>query len=192
MRRSVQTKRNCDNSTRNAHNSLFLFPSMRTTLQRPDPPSAWTAERSSIRHRPSLALQRSQFASKLAQVPRAFGEMPPRSSSLTRTRATPSDNGPASSPSPSSSAQTRVLMVCLGNICRSPAAEAVLAHLVKKRKLGDSVFVDSCGTVSVSVFRFFPSPYAFFRVKLCKRVPLLLLPATKTRNESRAHSPLVR
>ncbi len=38
-------------------------------------------------------------------------------------------------------------MVCLGNICRSPAAEAVLVHLVKQRKLGGSVFVDSCGTV---------------------------------------------
>ena len=44
------------------------------------------------------------------------------------------------------------LMVCLGNICRTPAAEAVLDHLVRKRKLEGSVFVDSCGTVCISYF----------------------------------------
>ena len=39
-----------------------------------------------------------------------------------------------------------VLFVCLGNICRSPIAEAVFAHLVKERGLTDKWFTDSAGT----------------------------------------------
>jgi protein-tyrosine phosphatase len=38
----------------------------------------------------------------------------------------------------------RVLMVCLGNICRSPLAEGILAHKVKQRGLDWQV--DSAGT----------------------------------------------
>lgn len=40
----------------------------------------------------------------------------------------------------------RVLMVCLGNICRSPTAHGVLAHLVASRGLASLIQVDSCGT----------------------------------------------
>ncbi len=39
-----------------------------------------------------------------------------------------------------------VLFVCLGNICRSPLAEAVFKDIVKKRGLEDKISVDSCGT----------------------------------------------
>ena len=38
--------------------------------------------------------------------------------------------------------QTRILMVCLGNICRSPLAEGILKSKVDSSKL----FVDSAGT----------------------------------------------
>ncbi|MFM1875802.1 MAG: hypothetical protein RL266_1539 [Bacteroidota bacterium] len=38
----------------------------------------------------------------------------------------------------------RVLMVCLGNICRSPMAEGILKH--KAQQLGLDVFIDSAGT----------------------------------------------
>lgn len=38
----------------------------------------------------------------------------------------------------------KILIVCLGNICRSPMAEAVL-----QSKLGDDYTVDSCGTISL-------------------------------------------
>lgn len=39
-----------------------------------------------------------------------------------------------------------VLMVCLGNICRSPMAEAVFRHLVQARPDGRDWSVDSAGT----------------------------------------------
>ena len=40
----------------------------------------------------------------------------------------------------------RLLFVCLGNICRSPAAEGVFLHLLKQRGLSDQFVVDSAGT----------------------------------------------
>ncbi len=39
-----------------------------------------------------------------------------------------------------------VLFVCLGNICRSPSAEAVLKAKLKAAGLDKDVFVDSAGT----------------------------------------------
>ena len=40
----------------------------------------------------------------------------------------------------------RILFVCLGNICRSPAGEAILRHLVEKEGLSGKIEVSSCGT----------------------------------------------
>lgn len=40
----------------------------------------------------------------------------------------------------------RILFVCLGNICRSPAAEAVMKKRVKEAGLEDRFFIDSAGT----------------------------------------------
>lgn len=45
----------------------------------------------------------------------------------------------------------RVLFVCLGNICRSPAAEGVLQKLVDRQGLGDQIQVDSAGTSSYHI-----------------------------------------
>ena len=39
-----------------------------------------------------------------------------------------------------------VLVVCTGNICRSPTGEGVLRHLAEKRGLADRVAVRSAGT----------------------------------------------
>ena len=40
----------------------------------------------------------------------------------------------------------RILMVCMGNICRSPIAEVVLRERVDEAGLSSRVVVDSCGT----------------------------------------------
>ncbi len=40
----------------------------------------------------------------------------------------------------------KVLFVCLGNICRSPSAEAVFRSLVKKKGLSEVFEIDSAGT----------------------------------------------
>jgi protein-tyrosine phosphatase len=40
----------------------------------------------------------------------------------------------------------RVLFACLGNICRSPMAEAVFQHMVDEAGLSDAITVDSAGT----------------------------------------------
>lgn len=39
-----------------------------------------------------------------------------------------------------------VLLVCLGNICRSPTAEGIVRHKLSQAGLADRVEVDSCGT----------------------------------------------
>ena len=40
----------------------------------------------------------------------------------------------------------KLLFVCLGNICRSPAAEGVFLDLIKKKGLENKFYVDSAGT----------------------------------------------
>ena len=40
----------------------------------------------------------------------------------------------------------KLLFVCLGNICRSPAAEGVFLHLLNQRGLNELFIVDSAGT----------------------------------------------
>ena len=40
----------------------------------------------------------------------------------------------------------KILFICLGNICRSPAAQAVMQRLVDERGLTDRFIIDSAGT----------------------------------------------
>ena len=44
------------------------------------------------------------------------------------------------------SEKTGLLFVCMGNICRSPLAEAVFLHKARERGVLDRFDVDSCGT----------------------------------------------
>jgi len=43
-------------------------------------------------------------------------------------------------------APVRICFVCLGNICRSPTAEAVMRHLTKRAGLEDAIEIESAGT----------------------------------------------
>jgi protein-tyrosine phosphatase len=40
----------------------------------------------------------------------------------------------------------KVLFVCLGNICRSPAAEGIFRHIVKENGMEEYFVIDSAGT----------------------------------------------
>ena len=41
--------------------------------------------------------------------------------------------------------EIKILFVCLGNICRSPAAEGIMRHLAKVKGCSHRIFVDSAG-----------------------------------------------
>lgn len=38
-----------------------------------------------------------------------------------------------------------IMFVCLGNICRSPAAEGIMRHLVEKQNPPEDIYIRSCG-----------------------------------------------
>jgi protein-tyrosine phosphatase len=41
---------------------------------------------------------------------------------------------------------TKVLFVCLGNICRSPTADGIFNHIVVREKMDQKIMIDSAGT----------------------------------------------
>ena len=45
----------------------------------------------------------------------------------------------------------KVLFVCLGNICRSPLAEALFVHKIRSQGVAEEFEVDSCGTSNYNV-----------------------------------------
>ena len=42
--------------------------------------------------------------------------------------------------------KTKILFVCLGNICRSAAANGVMEDFVEREGLSDKIIIDSAGT----------------------------------------------
>lgn len=93
------------------------------------------------------------------------------------------DGGSAPAPS-----KTGVLFVCLGNICRSPTAEAVFRSVVERRGLADKFDIDSCGTgggaSNVSAVFFLASGFWGHRVVLALSLALSL-----SRPETQPSSP---
>jgi protein-tyrosine phosphatase len=62
------------------------------------------------------------------------------------------DNGPNNAgPKKKGAYMTKVLFVCMGNICRSPTAHGVFRKLVAETGLEQSVLVESAGTHSYHV-----------------------------------------
>ena len=59
----------------------------------------------------------------------------------------------------------KVLIVCLGNICRSPMAEAMLRHRIEERGLSDEIEVSSRATSNWNVGQ---APHAGTRKKLAE------------------------
>ena len=47
--------------------------------------------------------------------------------------------------------KTKVLFVCLGNICRSPMAEGVFTHMVNERGLREEYIIDSAGVAGYHI-----------------------------------------
>ena len=45
----------------------------------------------------------------------------------------------------------KIMFVCLGNICRSPMAEAIFRDMVKQNGLENEISVDSCGTAGYHI-----------------------------------------
>jgi protein-tyrosine phosphatase len=42
--------------------------------------------------------------------------------------------------------KTKLLFVCLGNICRSPTAQGIMDKIIEEKNLQDKIETDSCGT----------------------------------------------
>jgi len=51
----------------------------------------------------------------------------------------------------SGSKKYRILFVCLGNICRSPAAEGIMKEIIRKKRLTNRIEVDSAGTAGYHI-----------------------------------------
>lgn len=47
--------------------------------------------------------------------------------------------------------KTKILFVCLGNICRSPTAQGVFEKIIIDKNLADKFFIDSAGTAAYHI-----------------------------------------
>ncbi|MFO7868152.1 MAG: low molecular weight protein-tyrosine-phosphatase [Bacteroidales bacterium] len=45
--------------------------------------------------------------------------------------------------------KTKILFVCLGNICRSPSAHTIFQHMIDKKGISEKYEIDSAGILSV-------------------------------------------
>ncbi|XP_006851550.2 uncharacterized protein LOC18441369 [Amborella trichopoda] len=101
---------------------------------------------------PTLPISHCSLTLSLSSYPRptflSFPFCPPPHSSSLSLNSAPGLRVSAMASSDSSPADPfAVLFVCLGNICRSPAAEGVFRDIVKKKELSSKVKIDSAGTM---------------------------------------------
>ncbi|EXB53711.1 Putative low molecular weight protein-tyrosine-phosphatase [Morus notabilis] len=95
-----------------------------------------------------LLLPPTQFSSLRNPISRQNSQRPSSCfSSGSVIRASMAASTPPSSGTETETKPFSVLFVCLGNICRSPAAEGVFTDLVKKRGLDSKFKIDSAGTI---------------------------------------------
>ncbi|CAL0333988.1 unnamed protein product [Lupinus luteus] len=118
--RTVNTDATNLTNLRICHFSQFLSPNPNTLFLLP-------SSSSKIPHLPSISSKKQRFSSS-PLIQSSMASSLPTSSSI--------DTKPFS-----------VLFVCLGNICRSPAAEGVFTDLVKKRGFDSNFKIDSAGTI---------------------------------------------
>lgn len=83
----------------------------------------------------------------------------------------------------------RILMVCLGNICRSPTAEGVLRRLLRQEAPGLDVEVDSAGTADYHIGE--PPDSRSQRAALSRGVDLSSLRARQIALRDFAHFDLI-
>ena len=80
----------------------------------------------------------------------------------------------------------RLSFVCLGNICRSPTAEAVMRHLIKKEGLEKKVLLDSAGLGDwhVGEARDSRNLYLTMTGRICDQVPNLVIKGASSAGKS--------
>lgn len=98
---------------------------------------------------PALGLAKVSFSvnKSLGGSVKATGRSKGRAGVGTAGRVKMAASTEISSTSEAESRPFGVLFVCLGNICRSPSAEAVFRDVVEKRKLDSQFNIDSAGTI---------------------------------------------
>ncbi len=65
----------------------------------------------------------------------------------------------------------RILFLCMGNICRSPAAHCVFQHLVDKAGLSDQFEIESAGTTGYHIGE--PPDRRMQRVLRARGIPII-------------------
>ncbi len=83
----------------------------------------------------------------------------------------------------------RILFVCLGNICRSPMAECVLAHMLARRGLSSLFYINSAATSTEEIGN--PIHPGTRRKLLEKGVPLIDHRATRITRADYANYDLI-
>ncbi|KAK1310329.1 hypothetical protein QJS10_CPA08g01545 [Acorus calamus] len=95
----------------------------------------------------SRPLPKSLHLRRPRRSPRVSKTSTVRSSAAMDSPAPSSTSAAAAAAAAAEKKPFSVLFVCLGNICRSPAAEGVFRNLVKTRGLDSEFVIDSAGTI---------------------------------------------